>query len=326
MVLASAIIVVASAATSRQPLEPRANGVTDEPAAAASLPATELPPLPPGASDTTLDILPTDDERAMGCHFADRGFGDYRGWQPMPVGRALIAPGGAVVRTGAFPLLIHFHGAEPMRKELAPLGLGLTLVGVDAGVGSRAYERAMEDPSTLSTIIRAAEAEVAATNGMPAARAEPIVLSAWSAGYGAIGAILRMPHDRVSAVVLLDSLYSGYRPGTHALDPAQTAPFVDAARAAAAGGPVFYLTHTEIRTRGYASTSEVATFLLAALGARATSVNVESADESYPLLRLYEASHLVVRGYGGDSRDAHCAQLHLLPTALRETVLPALQW
>jgi hypothetical protein len=243
----------------------------------------------------------------------------------MPLGRALIAPGGAVHRTGTFPLLIHFHGAEPVRKQLATERLGLAIVGVDAGVGSRAYERALEDPTSLGNLIRAVEAEVAATNAVSQARAEPVLLSSWSAGYGAIGNILRAPHERVSAVLLLDSLYASYLPAAHVLAHGQLAPFVDAARAAAAGGPLFYLTYTQIQTRGYASTSEVATFLMAELGVTAMSVDIQNANEAFPLRRLYEAARLTVRGYEGDGRDAHCAQIHLLPTILRETVLPALR-
>jgi hypothetical protein len=129
----------------------------------------------------------------------------------------------------------------------------------------------------------------------------------------------------VAAVVLMDSLYAGYLPGRHVLEHGQVAPFVEAARVAATGGPLFYLTHTDIRTPGYASTSEVATFLLSELGVAATAVETEGSDAPSPLRRLHETGRLIVRGYGGDSRDGHCAQLHLLPGILRETVLPTLR-
>jgi hypothetical protein len=319
VVLVSAVVVVAGVAASRGggapvALPPASAAVIDEPA-----------PLPSGAASNWLEALPVDDERSLGCHFADHGFGDYGGWRRMPLGRALIPTGGGLSSTGSFRLLVHFHGAEPIRKQLAPEGLGLVIVGVDAGVGSHAYERALDDPSVFEKLVHAVEAEVAAVTGRTDARADPILLSSWSAGYGAIGRVLARPHDNVQAVVLLDSLYGGYLPGKQVLEHGQVAPFVEAARAASLGGPLIYLTHTDIQTPGYASTSEVATFLLGELGAATVPVEGPAATEPFPLKRMYEAARLVVRGYGGDGRDAHCAQLHLLPTILRETVLPSLR-
>ena len=161
-------------------------------------------------------------------------------------------------------------------------------------------------------------------NRLPRAHAGPIVLSSWSAGYGAVTQVLARPHPRVEAVILLDSLYAGYPAGKRGLEHGQLGPFVDAARTALQGGPLFYLTHTAILPPGYASTGEVASFLLQELGAKAQRVEANAGDV-HPLVRLYEEGHLFIRGYGGGDRDAHCAQLHLLPGVLRSAVLPALR-
>ena len=152
------------------------------------------------------------------------------------------------------------------------------------------------------------------------------MLSSWSAGYGAVTQILARHTPRIDATILLDSLYASYSGGGRTIEHGQLGTFVDAARAARAGGPVLYLTHTAIGTPGYASTSEVATFLLHELGAAATTVDDgAAAAERFPLLRLFEDGRLWIRGYAGADRDAHCAQLHLLPSVLRDAVLPALK-
>jgi hypothetical protein len=130
---------------------------------------------------------------------------------------------------------------------------------------------------------------------------------------------------RVDAVVLLDSLYAGYTDDRRSLDRARLAPFVAAAREARAGGPSLFLTHTEIATPGYGSTAEVASFLLAELGVTASAVDEPVAPGSYPLRRIFEDGRLWIRGYAGADRDAHCAQLHLLPGVLRDAVLPSLR-
>lgn len=316
VLLASALVVLGGAAAARRAQEPL-------PAAPSASVAAEPPPLPSGAP---LEALPTDDERAAGCHFADRGFGEYGAWRRLPLGRALVAPGRGIDDDGGFRLLIHFHGAEPVRKQLAPEGFGLVIAAVDAGVGSHAYERALAEPATFDRLIASIEAEVAAASKLPAARARSIVLSSWSAGYGAVTQILQRGTPRVGAVVLLDSLYAGYaNAGARTLEHGQLAPFVAFARAARGGGAPFFLTHTAIATPGYASTAEVATFLLGELGVVPTPVDDgAAAAERFPLTRLYEEGRLTVRGYAGGDRDAHCAQLHLLPSILRESILPAL--
>jgi hypothetical protein len=319
----SALVVLLGAAAARRHEAPAAVQQVETAAATAALP----PPLPSGAPPRGMEELPTDDERDTGCHFVDRGYGDYEARKVATAGgafgKALIPRGRAVMDDGSFRLLVHFHGAEPIRRQLAPEGFELVIVGVDAGIGSHAYERAFP-PGAFEQLVDAVEREVGAMNGLSRVHAGPIVLSSWSAGYGAVTQILARPHPRIEAVILLDSLYAGYPAGKRSLEHGQLAPFVDAARSALQGGPPFYLTHTAILPPGYASTGEVASFLLQELGARATQVEA-SAGEVHPLVRLYEDGHLFLRGYGGDDRDAHCAQLHLLPGILRSAVLPALQ-
>jgi hypothetical protein len=320
---ASAIVVIAGAAAVKQapPAATEAAAITG-----AALP----PPLPSGAPPRAMEDLPADDERAAGCHFTDRGFGDYGAWRALstrdgaPPARVLVPAGRAVRPDGSFRLLIHLHGAEPVRKELAPEGFDLVIAALDAGVGSHAYERAFTPgPATFDHLVDAIEREVAAVNGLAAAHAETIVISSWSAGYGAIGPILTRPDPRLAALVLLDSLYAGYVAGKHTVEHGQLPLFLDAARRARGGASAFYLTHTAIGTPGYASTGEVASYLLDELGVKATPVDSDS-RELHALSRIFEEGRLVIRGYAGADRDAHCAQLHLLPSILRATILPGL--
>ena len=323
MLLGSGVVVLAGAAAAQRAAGPAVVPAVASDASGAALP----PPLPSGAPPRALEDLPADDERAVGCHFAERGFGDYGAWRRLPIGRVIVPAGRAVAPDGSFRLLVHFHGAEPVRKALAPEGFALVIAAVDAGTGSHAYDKAFAEPAAFDQLVSAVEAEVAAEARIPAAHATSIVLSSWSAGYGAVAHVLPRHDPRVEAVILLDSLYAGYTDGARrALDRARIAPFLDAARAARAGGAPLFLTHTAIATPGYGSTSEVASFLLAELGASASPAEEEeSAAVPYPLRRLFEEGHLWIRGYAGGDRDAHCAQLHLLPGVLRETVLPALR-
>jgi hypothetical protein len=322
----SGLVVFVGAASAERGAERRS------PASASTI-AGEPPPLPSGAPPSAFEDLPADDERAAGCHFADRGFGDYGDWRKLALvvpgskllWRALVpASGRAVASDGSFRLLIHFHGAEPVRRQLAPEALDLVIAAVDAGIGSRAYDLALGDPATFGHVVEAVEREVAAANHLPSAHARTIVLTSWSAGYGAVAQVLTRGAPRLGAVVLMDSLYAGYTGAGKELDPARVAPFLGAARSALAGGPAFYLTHTDIATPGYASTSEVASFLLGALGVATSPVAEADGAGPYALRRMAEQGRLWIRGYAGADRDAHCAQLHLLPRILKEAVMPGL--
>ncbi|WP_437554194.1 hypothetical protein WME97_20600 [Sorangium sp. So ce367] len=310
--------------------------------AQASAPA-EPSPLPRGGEPerAALDQHDTQHEAQAGCGFADQGFGVYERWRPLPLGKLLVPPAHAIRSDGGYDLLIHFHGAEPVRKVLAPRGMDLVIAGVDVGTRSSEYARAIEGGS-WDALLQAIDREVESASGSAGARVRRLVLSSWSAGSGAIGRIIERGSSHVDALILLDSLYGSYMPGQTSLAQGQLAPYVALANAAARGAPVFYLTHTDIPTSGYASTKEAATFLLRELGATpiaVTSIGDEApsaapgapgdraaeAGDALRLTRMYDGGSLYVRGYAGAGPGEHCAQLRLLPAILAEHVLPALR-
>ncbi|AUX43109.1 hypothetical protein SOCE26_045500 [Sorangium cellulosum] len=329
LLLAASLVVVGGALLSRRSQEPSASPLP----AAASAPF-EPSPLPKGGAPperATLD----EHEMQAGCDFADRGFGVYERWRPLPLGKLLVPPARAIGADGGYDLLIHFHGAEPVRKVLAPQGLDLVVAGLDLGTRSSEYARAI-DGGGWDTLLQAIDREVGSAAGVAGARARRLVLSSWSAGSGAIGRIVERGSSRVDALILLDSLYGSYMPGQTALVQGQLAPYIALASAAARGTLLFYLTHTETPTSGYASTKEVATFLLRELGASPIAVTssgdsaraaapghgADAPEDALRLTQMYDGGGLFVRGYAGAGPGEHCAQLRLLPAILAEHVLP----
>jgi hypothetical protein len=277
-------------------------------------------PLPSGAAarETRAPV----DDLGGGCNFPDHGFGTYTGWRSLPLGRLLVPSAGVTRDDGSFDLLLHFHGAEPVRKELALEGLGLVVYALDAGAGSSQYEKPFAYDEALPSLLRAIEREVSLATGREGARATHVAVSSWSAGSGSVSQIVARHHELVSAVILLDSLYGGYTAGQRALVPGQLSAFAALAKSAAEGGDPFFLTYSAIPTEGYASSSEVASFLLNEIGRRATAVEPPP-REPRDLRAFLEEGKLVVRGYGGDDKDAHCEHLRFLVPALRNVVLPS---
>ena len=159
------------------------------------------------------------------------------------------------------PLLIHFHGGTWI-PEVAAAGVPCAVVSVQLGSGSSVYGRPFVEPAAFAKLLQ--EAETQADR-----KFAPVVLSAWSAGYGAIRAILRSPehYQRVQSVLLLDGLHAGYvdgKPGPKesSLVAEDLAVFVEWAADAVAGKKQFLVTHTEIFPGTFASTTETADYLL----------------------------------------------------------------
>lgn len=312
------------------------------PAASTSASAEPLPSmgaLPRGAPT----FEPDTEAPVSGCHFPDRGFGAYGEWRALEVpdlpandvrrlGKLLVPPGGALREGGAFDLLVHFHGAEPVRKELAPKDLPLVVFAVDAGTRSGAYGKLLAEAGSFERLLAAIDRQVATITNRADAHAGHVALSSWSAGYAAVSRALAQAPKRVNALLLLDSLYAGYAPNGHDVARASLEPYLAAATDASRGGAPFFLSHSGVKTEGYASTSEVATAILDGLGATSVAVSgdvEEDEDVGEPqnaplrLVRMYDAGRFVLRGYGGAGPDDHCAHLRLLKRALVDEVLPA---
>lgn len=296
---------------------------TDRPgqtAPTASAQAPSMAPLPAGATEKPFvaETIPSG-----GCDFPETNTTDYLDARPMPMGKVLIPANIELPPDGGYDLLAHFHGAEPVRKLVTPLGLGLVVATFDLGTLSSGYDRAFTAAGTFDAMLASISREVSAVTNHPAARPRSIVLSSWSAGYGAVRRIVAPGRDDVDAIVLIDSLYASFAPGAETPDPAELAPFAALARSAARGGPLLVVTHSSVPTYGYSSTVDTATFLLRDVGLDAGLVAPPDTDP-FGLIRARERNHFFVRGYAGHDAAAHCAQLRLLPDILRRQVIPSL--
>jgi hypothetical protein len=242
---------------------------------------------------------------------------------------------------GGFDLLLHFHGNTRLVEESAnEAGLNALVHVSNLGVESDAYERHFAVPDAFSRLLESIEKK-AAELGVANARVERVAISSWSAGYGAVYRILQPEQnlERIDAVMMLDGLHLGYvddEKGT--IDERHLAPFLRFAESAAGKDKLFIVTHSEIRTHGYSSTSKTASILLAQLGAPRKPL--DGASDSPPRVDFDEARKALpkrfdqwleaksaanlgdfhVWGYAGRTPEHHMA--HLVQMSV--TVLPVL--
>ena len=110
---------------------------------------------------------------------------------------------------------------------------------------------------------------------------DSITLSSFSAGYGAIRALLDDPRcvELIDQLVLADTVYASFGHRRNSLEARpfpsheQNKPFVDFAKLAVTGKKGMVLTHCELEPETYASTEEVGQLIRDAIGVRLTPVN-----------------------------------------------------
>lgn len=178
-----------------------------------------------------------------------------------------------------FDVVVHFHGARTARKYLVQVARGVVFVGVDFGEGSGRYAKPYKNRTAFSALLRGIEKTLRRHSGQPNASIRHLALTAWSAGYGAVNEILRHGDERVDAVVLLDGLHAGSKPGLkfdgkqRSVSAHNLGPIFEFARRATKGEKLFVLTHGQTGPTTYPSVKQTATLLLGELGLERSPVD-----------------------------------------------------
>ncbi len=246
--------------------------------------------------------------------------------------RTFPGPAGKVVelwiperahRHEQFDLLIHFHGAAWIPQQASAAGKHASVVAVlNLGSGSGIYDRSFRDPAVFDSLLAVITREVASTTQRTSVPGH-VTLSGFSAGHGAIRAIIGEPrHEaRVHAILLLDGMHTSYVPEGRvldaggALDSTNLVAFAHFARAARQGDKRFLVTHSEIFPGTFASTTETAEWLLRASGVKRRAV-LRWGPRGMQQLSEAHDGRFTLLGYAGNSAPDHIDQFHAMPELL----------
>ena len=234
---------------------------------------------------------------------------------------AVLFAGQRVDAKKAVPLIIHFHGASWLiEHHVAKHFPKAALITVNLGSGSRVYGEPFGRGEQFQELIDEAAKSLELEKGWSS-----ITLVGFSAGYGAIRAILR--HDdhfrRVKNVLLLDGIHASYVPeGKRLADGGviradDVEPYVRFAREAVAGNKKFLISHSEIFPGTYASTTECVDYLLATLGLK-RKVKLRPGPAGMQQLSEVDVKGFRIRGYAGNTGSDHGDQLQAMPHWLKE--------
>ncbi len=236
----------------------------------------------------------------------------------LPGATLFLGPG--VKANKSVPLVIHFHGAPWLiQHHVAQHFPRAALITVQLGTGSSVYGRPFGKPEAFDSVVE----EAGQALGLKR-KWSSITLTAFSAGYGAVRAILRNNENfaRVNNVLLLDGIHAGYSPeGVKlaeggAVNAMDLDSFVRFAREAVAGNKSFVLTHSEIFPGTYASTTECVDFVLTALDLKRRT-ELMNRPIGMRQLSIFDAKGLHVRGYAGNTAPDHVDHLHTMPAWFR---------
>jgi hypothetical protein len=221
-------------------------------------------------------------------------------------------------------LVVHFHGAAFI-PEVAVSRLGSPFISATVNIapGSGAYDRTFSDPAVYDSLLAAVGRELAAASGKRAS-VNRVTLVGFSAGHGAIRAILRDPRhfESVNGVLLLDGLHTSYIPeGTvvekgGVLDTTNLVAFTRYARAAVRGERRFLITHSEIFPGTFASTTETSDYLIDALGLKRKPV-LQWGPGGMQQLSEVQRGQFEIMGFAGNAAPDHIDQFHGMPEFLR---------
>jgi len=172
---------------------------------------------------------------------------------------------------------------------------------VNAGQGGGVYDQTFSDPAAFDSLVAQIRSRI---------KIDRIFLSGFSAGYGAVRAILRNRATAVDGILLLDGLHTCYV-GNRQVDAAAMQPFLDFAKS----GKRFVFSHSEIFPGTFASTTETADWLIAQLGLKSTPV-LKWGPRGMQQLSEVRSGSLLIMGFAGNSAPDHIDQFHAMPEFL----------
>ncbi|KAA3613291.1 MAG: hypothetical protein DWQ05_17535 [Calditrichaeota bacterium] len=218
-------------------------------------------------------------------------------------------------------LLIHFHGSKYVPENAVyNASQPLILAVANLGFGSSVYEHAFEKPTAFPALIETILDSVSARKSIER-KSPQIYLSSFSAGYGAVRAILKNHLKRINGIILLDGLHTDYVPTRQvlakggSLNSEKLADFIKFGRLALADQKKMLITHSEIFPGTYASTTETADYMIKSLNLQRDSV-LKWGPNGMQLLSETHQNGLTILGFAGNSAPDHIDHFHGLPEFL----------
>jgi hypothetical protein len=214
----------------------------------------------------------------------------------------------------SFDLLIHFLGASYVTQFAATKYSGdLIAATLSVGAGSKVFNDAFVDTTRFSGLIDSIAAGTRNRLGHNIT-IKRVILSGFSAGYGAIRRIIstKMNYDKVDAVLLLDGIHTSYLPERRVLaqggriDSTGLQAYINLAQDAVSRSSRkrFLITHSEIFPGTFVSTTEATDYVIQALGLKRTPM-MKVGPLGMQQLSSTKKGRFAILGFAGNTAPDH---------------------
>lgn len=224
-------------------------------------------------------------------------------------------------KSGSPDLLIQFFGTKEIVAYAADRYRGrLIAATVNLGSGSSVYATPFSDTLLFQRLVDSIQQRVRRQTGH-SLEFKKIIVSGFSAGYGAVRAILTTPSNRniINGVLLLDGLHASYIPDRKVLaeggriDSSAYTGIIQFCNEAvqARSAKKFLFTHSEIFPGTFVSTTESADFLIKTLALKSQAV-LKWGPGGMQQISRSRKNHFQIVGFAGNTAPDHMDHLHNL--------------
>jgi len=227
-----------------------------------------------------------------------------------------------LTKNDTIALVIHFHGSAKVSEWAACIEKKKYVVAtVNLGSGSSKYEKPLLVDGVIDNMLRRTQDVLSKEYGISV---DKLLVSSFSAGYGAVRALLSNPvsFEKIDGILLLDGLHTDYVPDKQLLSDGgklngeKLEYFLRFAREAVKGHKSFVFTHSSIFPSTYASTTECADYLINKLGLKRTSV-LEKGPVGMQQVGNTQQGGLHIMAFAGNTAPDHIDHLHALSTFIQ---------
>lgn len=215
-----------------------------------------------------------------------------------------------------FDVLVHFHTSPWLiEQEFAKAGRKAVIVTINFPGLSGVYSGPFQKDTTLFRYILNQTISITTAkfhHTKPHIR--HLAISSFSAGYGAVGVLLKQPeyYNEINEVLLVDSLHASIKDTTsREVVTKNLDAFVPLVKDAVKRKKTFVSTHSSILPATYAGTPETNAYLISVAGGKPTLFSVDTASIGKLYLK-FDKGNFHVRGYTGDNGAAHLAQVRAI--------------
>lgn len=206
-------------------------------------------------------------------------------------------------------LIIHFHGLSKVTEFAICRKKSQVMVTVSGGSGSSSYEKLFINGDEFTDILNRVQKELGIN------RFSSITLSGWSAGYGAIRALILRYEEYIDHIILLDGIHASYIPENKVLyeggtiDSTDLNAFLKFGQKAMLGKKRMLITHSSIFPGTFASTTECTEYLVDNLNLKRKAVLKQGPVGMQQVGEVHSGKFSIL-SYAGNTAPDHIDHLH----------------